>query len=242
VYHKQINIRKKPLTKSCRLLDEKIIFAGGQPLVRKGGNHMKKMMLLSFLVLFISASAYSQEKIDAPVWAVGDKWVLSDDLVITVTNADGESYAVRYQTARGEITFIYEKSSLNRVSYMSKDRRIKYEGRNKRLYNFPLEIGKTWKDQYTTKSTALGSQEMTYLETFTVIGWEEIAVQAGKFKALKLEYKQETVEQAAGRPKEGKAWYWYSPDVKYMVKYQCEKSDYWDAIYDWELASFTLKQ
>jgi len=83
---------------------------------------------------------------------------------------------------------------------------------------------------------------MTYLETFTVLGWEEIVVQAGKFKALKLEYKQETVGQTAGRPKEGKAWYWYSPDVKYMLKCQYEKTEYWDPIYDWELSSFKRKQ
>jgi hypothetical protein len=203
---------------------------------------MRKIILLSFLVLSVSAIVYGQDKVDAPVWAIADKWVLSDDLVITVVNADGESYAVKYQTARGEIAFIYEKSSLNRVSYMSKDKQIKYEGRNKRLFNFPLSVGKSWKDQYVTKSTASGSQEMTYLETFTVLGWEEIAVQAGKFKALKIEYKQETVGQTGGRPKEGKAWYWYSPDAKYMVKYQCEKSEYWDAIYDWELASFKLKK
>jgi hypothetical protein len=209
---------------------------------RKGGNPMKKMILLSFLVLFIPAIVYGQEKVETPVWNVADKWVLSDDLVITVTNADGESYAVRYQTARGEIIFIYEKSSLNRIFYMNKDRRIKFEGRNKRLFNFPLEIGKTWKDKYISKSTALGPQEITYLETFTVVGWEEITVQAGKFKALKLEYKQETVGQAAGRPKEGKAWYWYSPDVKYIVKCQYEKTDYWDPNNDWELASYKLKQ
>jgi hypothetical protein len=200
------------------------------------------MISLGFLVLFIPAIVYGQGKVETPVWNVGDKWVLSDDLVITVTHADGESYAVRYQTARGEITFIYEKSTLNRVFYMNKDRRMKFEGRNKRLFNFPLEIGKTWKDQYISKSTALGSQEMTYLETFSVLGWEEVAVQAGKFKALKMEYKQETVGQTSGRPKEGKAWYWYSPDVKYIVKCQYEKTDYWDPNNDWELASFKPKQ
>jgi hypothetical protein len=202
---------------------------------------MKKMILLSFLVLSIPAIVYGQGKVEAPVWTVTDKWVLSDDVVITVVNADAESYAVRYQTSRGEVTFICEKSSLNRLYYLGRDKRIKYEGRNKRLFNFPLDIGKTWKDQYITKSTALGSQEMTYLESFTVLGWEEVVVQAGKFKALKLEYKQETVGQTAGRPKEGKAWYWYSPAAKYMVKYQCEKSDYWDAMVDWELASSKFK-
>ena len=203
---------------------------------------MKKIILLSFLVLFIPAMVCAQDRVNAPIWNVGDRWNLTDDVIISVSNADENSYAVKYFTAGGESILIYDKSSFNRLYIMDKDKRTKYEGRNKRLYNFPLDIGKTWKDQYTTKSTALGSQEMTYLETFTVIGWEEIVVQAGKFKALKLEYKQETVGQTAGRPKEGKAWYWYSPDVKCMVKYQCEKSDYWDAIYDWELASSKLKQ
>jgi hypothetical protein len=203
---------------------------------------MKKMILVSFLVLFVPAIVYGQDKVQAPKWTVADKWVLSDDLIITVVDADGDSYAVKYQTSRGEITFIYEKNTLNRLYYVSKDKRMKYEGRNRRLFDFPLEIGKTWKDQYITKSTALGAQQKTYLETFTVLGWEEIVVQAGKFKALKIEYKQETVDQTEGRPKEGKVWYWYSPDAKYMVKCQCEKSDYWDVIYDWELASFKLKQ
>jgi len=202
---------------------------------------MKKMILLSFLVLSIPIILYGQDKVEAPVWNAGDKWTISD-LVVTVVNADQETYTVKYLTSQGEVAFICDKSSLNRLYYMAKDKRIKYEGRNKRLFNFPLDIGKTWKDQYITKSVGLGSQEMTYLETFTVLGWEEVEVQAGKFKALKLEYKHETVGQAAGRPKEGKAWYWYSPDVKYMVKYQCEKSDYWDTISDWEVTSFKLKQ
>ena len=209
---------------------------------RKGGDAMKKMIVLAFLVLSIPVMVYGQDKVEAPVWNVGDKWTLSEDVVVTVINADQESYAVKYLTSRGDVTFICDKMSLNRLYYMGRDKRVKYEGRNKRLFNFPLNIGKTWKDQYITKSAALAAQEVTYLETFSVLGWEEVTVLAGKFKALKLEYKQETLGQAAGRPKEGKAWYWYSPDAKYLVKYQCEKSDYWDAIYDWELVSFKLKQ
>ncbi|MCJ7783047.1 MAG: hypothetical protein MUP41_03895 [Desulfobacterales bacterium] len=203
---------------------------------------MKKMILLSLLVLSIPAIVYSQDKVEAPVWNVADKWILSEDVIITVVDADENSYTVKYITSRGELTLICEKSSLNRLYYMGRDKRIKYDRRNKRLFNFPLDIGKTWKDQYITKQAALASQEITYLETFTVLGWEEVAVQAGKFKALKIEYKQETVGQAPGRPKEGKAWYWYSPDVKYIVKCQYEKTDYWDATDDWELISFKLKQ
>ncbi len=203
---------------------------------------MKKMILLSLLALSIPVIVYGQVKVEAPVWNVGDKWILSDDVIITVVNADQDGYTVKYTTPRWEASAICEKGSLNRIYYMDRDKRIKYEGRNKRLFNFPLDIGKTWKDQYIAKSAASASQEVTYLETFTVLGWEEVATQAGKFKALKLEYKQETVGQTGGGPKEGKAWYWYSPDVKYMVKCQYEKTNYWEALNDWELMSFELKQ
>jgi hypothetical protein len=123
---------------------------------------------------------------------------------------------------------------------MDKDKRIKYEGRNKRLFNFPLEIGKSWTDKFTIKSGTFGAKEFTVIETFTPLGWEDIQIQAGKFRAVKLEYKSEMVGKAADRSKEGKAWYWYSPDVKYMLKCQYDRTDYWDAIYDWELTSIKL--
>lgn len=39
----------------------------------------------------------------------------------------------------------------------------------------------------------------------------------------------------------GKGWYWYSPEVKNIVKCQYENSPVWIGIYDWELTSFKLK-
>jgi hypothetical protein len=203
---------------------------------------MRKMILLSFLILLIPTVVCGQNKVEAPVWNIGDKWNLTGDVTITVVSADESSYAVKYFTSGGESVLICEKPSLNRIYSMDKNRRIKYEGRNRRLFNFPLDIGKSWQDKYVVKPAALAEQEKTYLETFTVLGWEDVEVQAGKIKALKIEYKQEIIEQPTGRPKEGKLWYWYSPDAKYMVKCQYEKSDYWFALYDWELTSFQLKK
>ena len=197
---------------------------------------MKKMILLSFLVLFIPVIGFAQNKVVAPVWNIGDKWVVGESVTIVVANADERSYAVKYLTSGGESILIFEKSSLNRLYAMDKDKRIPYEGRNKRLFNFPLEIGKSWKDKFISKGAI---KEYTYLETFTALGWEDIVVQAGKFKTVKIEYKQSNADEPA---KEGKLWYWYSPDVKYMVKCLYEKSDYWDASYDWELISFELKK
>jgi hypothetical protein len=197
---------------------------------------MKKMILLSFLVLFIPAIGFAQDKIEAPIWNIGDKWVLGESVTIVVANADERSYAVKYLTSGGESILIFEKSSLNRLYAMDKDKRVPYEGRNKRLFNFPLEIGKSWKDKFISKRAI---KEYTYLETFTALGWEDIVVQAGKFKTVKIEYKQSNADEPA---KEGKLWYWYSPDAKYMIKCQYEKSRYWDASYDWELISFELKK
>lgn len=201
---------------------------------------MKKIILLSFLVLFIPAMVCAQNRVNAPIWNVGDRWNLTGDVIISVANADENSYAVKYATAGGESILIYEKSSFSRLYVMDKDKRLKYEGRNKRLFNFPLEIGKSWTDKFTIKSGTFGTQEFTVTETFTPLGWEDIQIQAGKFRAVKIEYKSEMPGQAAGRPKEGKVWYWYSPEVKYMLKCQYDRTEYWDAIYDWELTSIKL--
>jgi hypothetical protein len=89
-----------------------------------------------------------------------------------------------------------------------------------------------------------------YQETFRVLGWEEVEVRAGKFKAIKLEYKIETfVRELGWTPRgESKAWYWYSPEMKNFVKCQYEKgykealSEGKGARADWELVSYELKK
>ena len=69
------------------------------------------------------------------------------------------------------------------------------------------------------------------------MGWEDVEVKAGKFKTVKLEYKQEVM--AGGRTLfEVSAWYWYSPDVKYLVKWEGAKRFQ----FRWELVSFDLKK
>jgi len=203
---------------------------------------MKKLLLAIFLVALIPVMLYAQDKIDAPAWKVGDRWVLGQDTVITVSKADESSFTLTYTIGGRDSFIVYEKPSLNRLYYGAKEKRVKYEGRNKKLFNFPMEIGKSWQDKYVLKSTSLGAKETTYVETLTPLGWEEITVPPGKFKALKLEYKQEKLEQAAGQPKEGKVLYWYSPDVRYMLKCQFEKSDYWEETSEWELTNFQIKK
>jgi len=202
---------------------------------------MKKMIILGCLILYFGTMAYAQDKIEAPVWNVGDKWIFTSGDTMMVMNADENSYTVKFLTSRGEeYISIRDKSSLNILYSMEGDKRIEYKGRTKRLLNFPLDIGKSWKDKFVSRArrSGLGDTENMYFETFTVLGSEDIVVKAEKFRAIKLEYKQEGM--GGGRTWQGKAWYWYSPDVKYLVKCQYEKNPVWIGFYDWELTSFEL--
>jgi hypothetical protein len=221
---------------------------------------MKKMVLLGWLVVFLPAMVFAQEKIEAPIWNVGDKWVFDREGPIEVTGRDAQWYSVKFsggifpKDASG--IAIFERSTLN-VKYMSeRDQRKEYRGLRKKILNFPLTLGKQWKDLYQRDELtgghwgAGGMVPVEYHETFRVLGWEEIEVRAGKFKAIKLEYKIETSTRGGmgWTPRgESKAWYWYSPEVKNFVKCQYEKGyneglDEKGARGDWELVSYELKK
>jgi len=116
--------------------------------------------------------------------------------------------------------------------------------------DFPLTIGKTWKDTYSEAlkwedthmsrytGPSLGDETQIF-ENYKVLGWEEVEVRAGRFKAVKVEYKKGWSSPGTGMV-EGKAWYWYSPEVKYVVKYQYDKSPMWSRFSNLELISFEL--
>jgi len=121
------------------------------------------------------------------------------------------------------------------------------------IFNFPLTSGKQWKDLYQVDEQGAwgGYVAVEYHETFRVLREEEVEVRAGKFKAIKMEYKLEPkwrdgIGWVTGS--ESKAWYWYSPGVKNLVKGQYEKG-YTEARMqgkgareNWELVSYELKK
>jgi len=221
---------------------------------------MKKIFFLGWLIFFLPAVVFGQEKIEAPVWNVGDKWVFDREGPMEVTGRDAQCYAVQFsggifsKDASG--IALFERSTLN-VKYMLEgDQRKGYKGFRKKILNFPLTLGKQWKDliqRDELPDTGSLPHAAEYQETFRVLGWEEVEVRAGKFKAIKLEYRIETYARSGigWRPEgESKAWYWYSPEVKNFVKCQYEKG-YTEAIGeraervergDWELVSYELKK
>jgi hypothetical protein len=149
---------------------------------------------------------------------------------------------MKYSDRTGDYLSILEKSTLNRTHTLEGEKRKVYKGGRKRLLNFPLSVGKKWKDTFSSRArgSTIAADENLYYETYTILGWENIKVKAGEFKAIKLEYKQEG-KSSRGDSWEGKAWYWYSPEAKYFVKCEYDRSMVWREFRDWELALFHLK-
>jgi hypothetical protein len=129
-----------------------------------------------------------------------------------------------------------------------KDKREKYTLTQRRILNFPLNLGKEWKDTGTFTPLVGPSKGFPtdLIEGYKVLGWENVKIQAGNFKTIKLEYTQETAMRYSGQ-----IIYWYAPEVKYFVKCQPGKF-YWnmdrrdsiakEEVGDWELASFKLQK
>ncbi len=218
---------------------------------------MKQMIFVASLIGFLAATAFAQEKVEAPVWHQGDKWVFDREGPMEVVGCDPQCFSVKYsggifrQDASG--IAVFDRSTLNVKYVLEKEKRKAYSGFRKMVLNFPLLPGKQWKDLYQVDEQGGfgGYFAVEYHETFRVLGEEKVEVRAGKFKAVKLEYKiqpkwRDGFGWATGT--ESTALYWYSPEVKNLVKCQYEKG-YREAIMqdrgsreNWELVSYELKK
>jgi hypothetical protein len=223
----------------------------------KEGNKMKKVMFLVWLVVFLPAMVFAQEKVEAPVWNTGDKWVFDRGGPMEVVGCDAQCFSVKFSggmfAGATSGVAVFDRSTLNVKYILEKERRKAYMGFRRMILNFPLTSGKQWKDLYQVDEQAGfgGKFAVEYHETFRDLGGEEIEVRAGKFKVIKLEYIllpkwREGIGWLTGS--ESKALYWYSPEAKNFVKCQYEKG-YNEALTqgkgareNWELISYELKK
>ena len=165
---------------------------------------MKGIVYWGLLILCFPTMLFAQEKVDAPVWNVGDKWVLTSEGIakceVEVVDADESSYTVNFSRCMFDRTpskIIFEKSSLNRIYTLKGNKRKKYDWGRRRLFNFPLFKGKKWgEDTFSglpTYNPEAPQIEYDYAETYQVLGWEDVEVTAGKFRAMKIKYFQRAI-------------------------------------------------
>jgi hypothetical protein len=208
---------------------------------------MKKMILLSFLVLFIPVILHGQDKVEAPVWSVGDKW--------TWKRADGAKLNSQVIDVREDLYVLkmgkdpdlygYDKKTMN-VTLLMKEGggQLKFDIHWRKVLDFPMFVGKKWTDTtYGKPAQDLGRKsatEVTYINEFNIEGFENIPTPAGTFKCYKIQLKQKNMSAS----KSGWVHYWYSPDVKIWIKRERENTPYWASAWteNAELISYTLKQ
>src|SRR4030042_5040854 len=98
------------------------------------------MVFLGWLVMFLPGMVFGQEKIEAPIWNVGDKWVFDREGPMEVVGSDAQSYSVKFagglfpQDASG--IAILERSTLNITHILDENKRKKYSDTRKMILNF----------------------------------------------------------------------------------------------------------
>lgn len=115
-------------------------------------------------------------------------------------------------------------------------------------YDFPMKPGKTWKLEFTNDNPDARTKLEKVSKQYTVIGWVDVKVPAGTFRALKVEmegewYKEynavgpaassaisntqagsvavaQTLKGGTPKPTSGRLYqaYWYVPEIKTHVK------------------------
>jgi uncharacterized caspase-like protein len=154
--------------------------------------------------------------------------------VEAVTDAE-----IRVRTGGGDVLVYNLDGNLMRREYKSGEVRT-WEPFQAR-FNHPLEPGKTWTHKFVFKRSG---REVEHDATYTVVGWEDITVPAGTFKALKItsvssyrrldnNFRGQTVVDT-----------WYVPETKRWVKMEVLERGNNGVIYqDWteELLSFKVQ-
>ena len=90
------------------------------------------------------------------------------------------------------------------------------------LLKFPLKVGGKHEAIFETSAVRVSSGRWKAEMTATVVGWEDVTVPAGKFRALKIEAQgsfQGLDIRYAGLVRQD---YWYVPEVKRWVKWHVE--------------------
>ena len=207
---------------------------------------MKKAIVFGCLVLLFVPMSWAQEQCEVPLWKTGDQW--------TIKQADGSTFSYEVVDVTNNLFIVKRRGDSELYGYNRKtanlDFRIKADGSRmnatndlRKLFNFPISVGKKWTD--TTSGlpgqTRSGErQESNFFIRFDVEGIEEVTTAAGTFKAYKIRHTLKNMK--VRKNKTGWILFWYSPEAKWWVKQEVEKSSFWPhSRLDTELVSYELK-
>jgi hypothetical protein len=179
----------------------------------------------------IPCSSSQEQCIAKPDFRVGDRWVYRR---INIFNGEELSRYEDKVTEVGDIQIKVDRTTLSakdgkdigQVGKVTADRST-WTTPNSRRYDgnyvalaFPLEVGKTWKNEYKWRRSDSGTTN--FLSPVKVEGWEEVTVPAGKFRALKVVHSGHYSARNNSYSWSGTTaeTFWYAPEIRKFVKYE----------------------
>jgi hypothetical protein len=185
-----------------------------------------------------ATSALPQSAVDAPALKVGDVWVDRIGGKNREFKIDSEHDGLFDVSFWG--TQMTTDQNLNVLIYRS----LTEEGsppskldEPDAWFGFPFYPGKIWNETYTWRTLETAPITGTSNLTGKVIGWEEVAVPAGKFRTLKVEVARRSFGKG-GMHDEMNMTYWYAPEVRRFVKLDYYSN--WEGTVQTELVSYKL--
>ena len=152
-------------------------------------------MLLTAAFLFTLAADAHAEAVSQPTFTLNDSWSYHQSIQRNGEQRDSH-VTVSVMRIGSDSVVVTEKADANpnRVQSMmfgldwSKRRSVNgQETTVNQPFSFPLNVGKTWRLEYTEQNPSPQKLRETDTLPYKVVGWEDITVPAGKFRALKIE-------------------------------------------------------
>ena len=88
----------------------------------------------------------------------------------------------------------------------------------KGMFQFPLSPGQQYPAAWEMRRPRAGAFHVRHERRVTIVGWEEVEVPAGKFRALKIQADGHFRRLDKVASDEARNTYWYVPQVKRWVK------------------------
>ena len=186
---------------------------------------MTRFVLLLALLAFSAQSAgQTDSRVHKPEVRKGDSWTYraknvldngTDTYELKVENAVGNTIlAVATRTGdekEFDATYTAEWNTVVGVSGL--------------IYNpppqilaFPMQVGDTRTFKYTSSRPRTNVPPTQYESNVQVVAWEEVAVPAGKFRALKIVAEGTFFPPFSRGPAMTRTIFWYVPQVRRWVK------------------------
>jgi hypothetical protein len=160
---------------------------------------MKTSYYVALAAALVATSASAADSVERPAVKEGDKWTYSVQLEETKNNmlvSSTHKYDLSVTRVTSRSLIVASKATDSNLppneQMVNLDWSVPRNVAGKDLiaaqpYTFPLAVGKKWDHEFTepNPTTAITLRKNTW--HYAVLGWEEVTVPAGKYKALKVE-------------------------------------------------------